>query len=422
MLPESAADQYGIQQQISTLTAATVGKLWRRMGDDFDASWDRVGPQILTVVHKGRTAAVANAIPYTAALLRETGQRDDPVGILSPTPFLSTAPDGRPLDTLYHQAVVAAKTQVGKGAAAAAALGVAGRWLTMVTLTVLADTRREVYGADIIQRPNLDGYTRMLNPPSCKDCIILAGRWYRWNTGFERHPRCDCFHLPASKKTVADLVSDPYATFQAMSPLEQERIFGRIEARAIRDGADIYRVVNLSNRGLGTARSARLYGTPSRMTVDDIYRVAGTRTNAIRLLEQHGYVTGPQVAGGNLIGTGRAVMGFGQLGRGGTRRAASDAAVQANAAGIRDPLNRYTMTAAERRLYDAHYRLRYAERTGRIPRSIGNSSADIYANPIIATPENIAELRKVLARETGILRDSKTPESVRRLARALGLL
>src|SRR5699024_12118926 len=31
------------------------------------------------------------------------------------------------------------------------------------------------------------GYVRMLNPPSCSRCAILAGRWYRWNDRSEEH-------------------------------------------------------------------------------------------------------------------------------------------------------------------------------------------------------------------------------------------
>ena len=41
------------------------------------------------------------------------------------------------------------------------------------------------------------------------------------------------------------------------------------------------------------------------------------------------------------------------MGRGGTRRAASEAVQLARETGVRDPRSRYTMTAAERRLYDA---------------------------------------------------------------------
>lgn len=422
MLPQAASDQYRVQQGISSTTAAAVGMLWSRMGDDFDSSWARIRPDMLGMVELGRQAAVANAVGYTSAVLRETGQPDSPLGELAPAVFLSTGPDGRRVDTLLDEAVIGAKTAVGGGSAPSEALAQSGRWLTMTTLTLLADTRREVYGADIIQRPALSGYVRMLNPPSCSRCIILAGRWYRWNEGFLRHPRCDCQHVPAAEDVAGDIRTDPYAMFRSMSPEQQERTFGRIEARAIRDGGDIYRVVNIQRRGLGTAKAARLYGTPTRMTVDDIYRVAGTRTNAIRLLQENGYITGPQVRGGNIIGNGPAAAGFGALGRGGTRRAASNAVLEARTTGTRDPLNRATMTAAERRLYDANYRLEFARRTGRVPRSIGNNTADVNANPIIATPERLAQLERTLAREVAKLRERGTPESVRRLARALGLL
>ncbi len=96
----------------------------------------------------------------------------------------------------------------------------------------------------------------MLNPPSCSRCIILAGRWYRWNEGFRRHPRCDCQHIPASESVAGDMRVDPYETFRSMTLEEQERTFGRSQARAIRDGADIYRVVNINQRGLATAKGA----------------------------------------------------------------------------------------------------------------------------------------------------------------------
>src|SRR5690606_23965723 len=33
-------------------------------------------------------------------------------------------------------------------------------------------------------------YVRMLTPPSCSRCTVLAGRWYRKNAGFARHPGC----------------------------------------------------------------------------------------------------------------------------------------------------------------------------------------------------------------------------------------
>lgn len=417
---QEASEQYRIQQGISTTTAASVRTLWARMGDDFDASWTRLRPQVLATVRLGREAAVAQAMPYTGAVLQATGQRDDPVGVLDPAAFLRTAPDGRDIGTLYDEAVIGAKVAVKRGLAADEALTQSSRWLTMATLTTLADTRRMVYGADIIARPDVGGFVRMLNPPSCSRCIAQAGKWFRWNEGFERHPRCDCQHIPGAENVVGDERTDPYAMFESMSPQQQERTFGRSEARALREGADIYKVVNQSTRKMKTANSA----------IDTIYRTAGTRSNAIRMLREQGFildrgqVTVPLSPGvrtdAQILAAGR---GRGTVTIGGqTTSTARASRFDAAATGQRDPLNRSTMTAAERRLYDAHYRLQYALRTGNVPRGVGLSSADFYATPIPVTPAKLAELRRALDREIAKLPGRGTPESLRRLARALGLI
>lgn len=419
MLPEASANQYRAQQAITGTTAKAVSRLWSRMGSDFDASWSSIGPQMLEVVETGRAAAVAVAVPYTTAVLTETGQAAEPVGVLSASAFLASAPDGRPVDSLLEQSVIKAKVAVGSGMTTERALTGAGQWLTMATLTTLADTRRMVYQADIMQRPTLTGFTRMLNPPSCKDCIALAGKWFRWNEGFERHPNCDCIHIPAAENVAGDFRTDPNATFDSMTPAEQERVFGRSEARALREGADIYKVVNQSNRKLSTANSA----------IDTIYRNAGTRTNAIKMLQQQGFIVDrgrvvvPRSPGvltdAQVIAAGRGKGAVNIAGQSVTTARATR--FDAVTSGSRDPLARSTMTAAERRLYDANYRLDYALRTGNVPRAIGTSSADIYAQPIVATPARIAELREELRLQVALLNRTSTPDSVRRLARLLGL-
>lgn len=419
MLPEASSSQYTAQQSVTGTTSGAVAKLWRRMGDEFDDAWQSIRPEILNVVQAGRAAAVAVAAPYTSRVLKETGQVDDPSGVLNLTAFTASAPDGRDIGSLYDQSVIKAKTAVASGMTSEAALALTGRWMTMTTLTVLADTRRMVYQADIIQRPTLTGYLRMLNPPSCNRCIILAGKWFRWNEGFQRHPNCDCIHVPASENVAGDVRTDPYAMFQSLTPAEQERTFGRSEARAIREGADIYKATNQAVRKMKTANSP----------IDLIYRNAGTRTRAIRMLRGQGFIMdrgqvavplSPGVrADAQILTAGR---GQGTVRIGGqtvtTSRAARFDAVQS---GQRDPLVRSTMTAAERRLYDAHYRLEFALRTGTVPRSIGASSADLNSNAIPATAAKIAELREALNVQLAVLDKASTPDSVRRLARALGL-
>jgi len=290
MIPQASSDQYRAQQRIAAVTAASVAKLWRTLGDDFSTDWVYARPRVLSVVQQGRDASVTAALPYTAAVLAETGQVGPGVGELYAPRFTASAPDGRPMGSLLDESAITAKVAVGQGASVREALSTAGSRLTRDVLTVLADTRRQVYHADIIQRPRVSGYARMLNPPSCSRCVILAGKWYGWNKGFLRHPRCDCLHIPASESLGEGMTVSPRDYFDSLSKDAQDKTFGKAEARAIRDGADVGRVENIRNRGLGTAKSSARFGTPSRMTVDDIYRVAGTRTNAIRMLTEEGYI------------------------------------------------------------------------------------------------------------------------------------
>lgn len=101
-----------------------------------------------------------------------------------------------------------------------------------------------------------------------------------------------------------------------MDEAEQDRVFGKAGAQAIRDGADIARVVN-ARRGMTTAadpsgrrrlvrderglfttteattRRGRLPGqvAGARLMPESIYEIAkGDRDEAIRLLRAHGYI------------------------------------------------------------------------------------------------------------------------------------
>lgn len=389
------------------------------MESDFDRSWAQIRQPILQVVQNGRLAAATDASRYTGQVLAETGQSAAPYGAIIPAAFVEYTPTGTDVGAYLDSAVVRSKQAVAAGSDVRSALRSGGDWLTGSLLTMFADTARDVVSADIAQRPKVTGYVRMLNAPSCARCVILAGKWFRWNEGFLRHPRCDCRHIPASEDVAGSYQTDPYEYFKSLSVRDQEKLFGKREAEAIRDyGADIYRTMNIKMRGLGTAKSNRIYGTPNKRTVNDILSRDPSRKYVIENLQYHGYITGPQVRGGNVLG--QAYEGFGQLGKGGKARAASDAVTAARATGVRDPLNRYTMTAAERRLYDANYRLEYAKRTGNWPNSVGLNSADIYSPKRAVTANELATLEASLASEVAKL-PTQSP-SVRRLAQLLGLL
>lgn len=407
---------------------AALTRLWAKTGPEFDAGWGQIRGRAVETLQLGRAATIHAAIPYTSAVLAETGQQGAASGALVPAAFLAAAPDGFPVTDTLDSLPIRAKQAVARGASTLEARAAASSWLSGVALTMLADTRRSIYEADMVQRPRVTGYVRMLNAPSCPRCVILAGKRFLWNQGFQRHPNCDCIHIPASEALAGDMATDPYAYFNNMSEKEQDKWFGRSNAQAVRDGADIYRVENIRTRGLGTAKGNRRYGTPNRRTVEDIYARDPDRRFVIENLRYHGYITGPQTPGGNILGNDpasrilNAGRGQGVARVGGqtvtTKRAAKYDAVTT---GQRDLLDRATMTAAERRLYDAAYREQWA-RSGYRPNSVGANSADrgLGLRPI--TPAEAARVRDTLARELGIANDPTTsPDSVRNLARLLGL-
>lgn len=430
--PRVAVSQFDRQQQIAGVVVAAMRRIALGIGNDFEAGWADARGRAVQTLQLGRAASVHAAVPYTSAVLAETGQVSMPSGAVVPAAFLASAPNGLPVTATLDALPVKAKQAVAGGASAVEARIAAASWLGRVTMTMLADTSRDVYQADMISRPQVTGYVRMVSAGACRDCVILAGKRYRWNQGFLRHPNCNCRHIPATEALAGDMTTDPYAYFQSLSEAEQDRVFGKVQAQAIRDGADIYRVVNVSNRGLATASGNRRYGTPNRRTLEDIYAHDRDRRFVIENLRYHGYITGPQTAGGNILGN-DPTGGIIAAGRGrGTYTVAGQTVTTARASrydavfsGQRDPLNRSTMTAAERRLYDAHYRYQWAA-AGYRPNSVGANSADrgLGLRPI--TGSEAASAREALERQIAgayATDDSGRyiqPDQVRDLARLLG--
>jgi hypothetical protein len=159
----------------------------------------------------------------------------------------------------------------------------------MAVGTLLSDTGRQSESLAMGVR-TVTGYVRMLNPPSCSRCALLAGKWYRKNTGFRRHPGCDCRHIPSSESVAGDLTVDPNVYFDSLGKAEQDRVFTKAGAEAIRSDANINQVVN-ARRGMqsaqvggrqilatteGTTRRGVAYQSLSTSKATDV-KVAGQR-------------------------------------------------------------------------------------------------------------------------------------------------
>lgn len=150
--------------------------------------------------------------------------------------------------------------------------------------SIVQDAGRAAESVTIAARPEVQ-HVRHLNLPSCSRCAVLAGRVYRYSEGFERHPGCDCVMIPvtvASPDFAYDL-DDLVATGQVTGLSKADR-------RAVLDGADLGRVVNVRRQQAGLTESGRVLRRRGQLTPEVIYRTTSDRDEAVALLKQHGYL------------------------------------------------------------------------------------------------------------------------------------
>jgi hypothetical protein len=362
VIPEPAVAHYKRMQRIQALVVVSAANLWAETSlTDLTGSWAPQIAALVPVLAGAQVRAAESGAAYGAATLAEQGLYEAPAAFVNPDGFAGAASDGRSLVGLLYAPVPHTKSLIAGGLEPRQALAQGGKFLTTLVRTQVADAGRAAAGVDTATRRNV-GYVRMLNPPSCSRCSILAGKFYRWNAGFKRHPRCDCIHVQTTSVQAAEtegLVHDPYEYFKSLSPDEQDKTYGRADAQALRDGADIFQVVN-AQRGVrpggitkeGVTRRGNYGNTRGpRLTPEAIYAKNLSREETLADLERYGYILpGGQNPEGVIRGQRE---GYGALGRGGTRVGAREAVERARAAGVRDPRIRATMTAAERRVFDA---------------------------------------------------------------------
>ena len=151
--------------------------------------------------------------------------------------------------------------------------------------SLVQDAGRAAQLVDVTTRPEIR-HVRHLNLPSCSRCAVLAGRIYRYSTGFKRHPGCDCVMIPT---TIAapDLTYDP----QELVRTGQVTGLSKADRQAIEDGADLGQVTNIRRRSAGLMDSGEALTRGGRPTPAGIYRMAGNdRDRALSLLAEHGYI------------------------------------------------------------------------------------------------------------------------------------
>jgi hypothetical protein len=282
------------QVTLARRTSMELARLWRQIDrGNIAASWGAHLPQALAVLGTSQATAAASAGLYVDDALEAQGIATSAAGRVMPGAFAGIASDGRPLASLLLEPGITALSQIKQGASPAQALNSGRFLLDLISRTQVADAGRVAVGTAIAARPQVHGYVRMVVGKTCSRCLILAGRRYKWNAGFQRHPRCDCRHVPVAEDVPGDVSTDPKAYFDSLDRDGQDELLGKAGADAVREGADMAKVVN-ARRGMQTA-DGRLYTTEAagrrpRLMPEQIFRDARDREDAIRLLSLHGYI------------------------------------------------------------------------------------------------------------------------------------
>ena len=338
---EAIVTAYGAAQRRAVIqTTVTLEKLWKKLqASDLSGSWlHGLGQAMVRAVAAGQLAAASTGQPYIEAMVRADGLGNDytdGASHVSPRSFSGTAADGRPLDSLLYLPVIRTKTLIQGGLTLQEAMLGGQAQLLQMAVSEVTDAGRGAAGVAMVANRTVTGYVRMVRAGACARCVILAGRWYRYNADFQRHRRCQCYAVAATAARPGRHV-DPMGFFGSLSRAEQDRRFGLGGAEAIRNGADIYSVVNAGRSTFtvdaygrkvvatleGTTRRGDFYrrmlreaeqktgqryarsrvdveqGLPRfhlrtpRLTPGEILKLSEDRAELIRLLKRFGYLSG----------------------------------------------------------------------------------------------------------------------------------
>lgn len=315
------AERFAALAALDRRVVSNVLELWALLDlADMQGSFeDAVLPEASGLMVEAQAEGAQVGADYVAAEAESLGSSAG--ARVSPWGFAGAASDGRSLTSLLAQPFVQTLNALSMGAPADLALGFGAESLDRIVTTQIQDAGRTAEAVGIAATPDIKGYLRTVEPKACGRCIVLAGRFYRFNDGFDRHPSCRCSHRPVTRE------SEPQSDreiFDGLSAAEQERAFTKAGAEAIRLGAEPNMVIN-ARRGMTAAQNGRLIpkdiggqrlfttteGTsrrglayqrlnegvprgkkrvPVRLMPESILSLAKDRDDAVRLLRLHGFI------------------------------------------------------------------------------------------------------------------------------------
>lgn len=242
----------------SDQVTARLLRLWGQVPvDDLDAGWLSVEAEMVAAV----SAVTVQNASSSGRMVAAVGRADSAAGdVVVPHAFAGVDGSGRSSGGLLHGAVTTAKERIKSGAGARTAFMAGGAYLAAMSKTLVADLARSSASVAATGRGYVR-YVRVVNPGACNRCAILAGS-DRFSKPFERHPACRCTSVPVRDgESIPDgLHGSPADHFDSLTPEEQDRIYTKAGAEAIRLGADPIQVVGARRGASGMSYSR---GRPS---------------------------------------------------------------------------------------------------------------------------------------------------------------
>lgn len=231
----------------SNLLATLINRICgRASARDVDGLLHSAVPQIVAAISGAQSVTVHDALDMTQPIMEEIDERSyRPRYLPDASAWLGWNGNGQPVGAILMDAGDTGRRALDAGLDMDVALRRVRSELVTMARTCVADTQRS---ASMVAAKACNAEAtpvRVLNPPSCARCVILAGTS---TGGFERHPNCDCTFIWA-KDAPSEAYTQPDLYLETLSDDELARVLGsRANARAYKDGADLNQLVNAYRR------------------------------------------------------------------------------------------------------------------------------------------------------------------------------
>lgn len=233
-------------------------QVWQRMDpNNLTASWALNGDLITQQAVSAQLAAAAGSERFTNAVSAQYDFAAAP-DVVVPEAIAGVDGAGRNLGGLLYGAVTTTKTATGAGMSLPDAFRSGAAYLASMMKTAVSDAARRSDNVSATGK-GYTHYVRVVGGGACSRCAMLAGIRSS-STAFPRHPACQCTAAPVpgdrdTAKVPKGLHDSADSYFESLSAAEQDRVFTKAGAEAIRAGADPVQVVSARRGATGITTS-----------------------------------------------------------------------------------------------------------------------------------------------------------------------